>query len=75
MIRHREEQSPQFSYENNEGRCDAAASAQTSQICGDCAFEQIREPTTAVKRRLQQLSFCDREELIYEKSASQIETS
>jgi len=39
-----------------------------------CAFVQIREPTTAVKRRLEQLSFCERKGPVYEKFASQIET-
>jgi hypothetical protein len=39
-----------------------------------CAFEQIREPTTTVKRRLEQLPFCEMKELVYEKFASQIET-
>jgi len=28
------------------------------------ALEQIREPTTAVKRRLEQLPFCERNELV-----------
>jgi hypothetical protein len=39
-----------------------------------CALEQIREPTTTVKRRLEQPKFCEMKELLYEKFASQTET-